>query len=283
MEKDLPIYNVELNDIDFEGMKAISIVKYPAIEENFMKFSKEFQLKDSDIVYKQTESDACEYCKKLYDGKTYTYGELKANGTNKGRKPYQWKAVLGITHPNCNCKLKHDTKMSKETNELLLSSDEKMIITGPVLIPEKLIYRSDDNGGYYIKFNKDTIEQLNINFLNNFKQKNITLEHQQDINNVTVIESWIIENSDNDKANELGMKLPKGTWMVSMKINNEKVWNEIKSNNLSGFSIEAFLSNSLIEQENEEVIEIIDELEKIDYSFLTDDEKLTILDLLTDL
>jgi hypothetical protein len=38
-------------------------------------------------------------------------------------------------------------------------------------------------------------------------------------------ESWIVKNQ-NDKANELGFDVPVGTWMLSMKVDNDTIWND---------------------------------------------------------
>lgn len=77
-------------------------------------------------------------------------------------------------------------------------------------------------------------------FLMNGNQSKATLEHAVDIQGLTVVESWIIE-GEQDKSKLYGMDLPIGTWMVSMKVNNDEIWNEyVKKNKVRGFSIEGF-------------------------------------------
>ena len=53
----------------------------------------------------------------------------------------------------------------------------------------------------------------------------------------TLIESWIVEDPANDKANALGFNPSKGDWYVSYKINNRETWDKIKAGELTGFSI----------------------------------------------
>jgi hypothetical protein len=277
---DLPIYELKLEDVDFDGMEAISIVEFPAIERDFMKFSSQFNF--ARVITKRIEPDACEHCVRLYGSrsnpKEFTYKELSANKTNKGLKPEQWKPVLGKTHPNCKCKNVFKNKLSSDEITLSKFDDEKRIITGPALVPEQLIYRNDKKRGeFLIKFSAYTIEKLNINFFKNFKQQNINIEHDIDVKDVTVMESWIVKNSDNDKSKELGFEnIENGTWMVSMKIDNDEVWEKIKNGDLKGFSIEAMLSNSIIknsfqdEDENEQMIieieSLINDTEIVNYS-----------------
>jgi hypothetical protein len=42
---------------------------------------------------------------------------------------------------------------------------------------------------------------------------------------VFFFERWI-RIKKNDKANELGFDVPVGTWMLSMKVDNDTIWND---------------------------------------------------------
>ena len=125
--------------------------------------------------------------------------------------------------------------------ELKYADEDKQIITGPVLIPEQLIYRVNQstNEPYYQYFTADTIRTIVEKYFMEHKQDNVNLEHEYPVKSVCVFESWLIEDSDNDKSKALGYNLPKGTWMVSMKVNNQEVWQDlVKKGTLNGFSIE---------------------------------------------
>ena len=129
---------------------------------------------------------------------------------------------------------------------LKASDDEKRILTGVALIPSKQIYRYDEEmGEYYIFFSKETIEKASQLFLKESNQKNATYEHAYDFDGGIVVESWIVTNPEMDKAKHYGFNVPKGTWMISMKIENEKVWNDVKMNKVKGFSIEGFFADKL--------------------------------------
>jgi len=123
---------------------------------------------------------------------------------------------------------------------------EKKILMGALLIPNKPIYRNGGEGEYYIFFSKDTIVKASQMFLQNGKQSNSTLEHNQALNGLTLVESWIIEDKVHDKSVKYGMDLPLGTWMGSVKVNNEDVWNEyVKTNKVKGFSIEGYFADKM--------------------------------------
>jgi hypothetical protein len=56
------------------------------------------------------------------------------------------------------------------------------------------------------------------------------------------MESWIVEDPIFDKSTALGLEYPKGTWVVKMKVLDEKVWDEIKQGKLNGFSVEGWFN-----------------------------------------
>ena len=123
---------------------------------------------------------------------------------------------------------------------------EKKILMGALLIPNKPIYRNGAEGEYYIFFSKDTIVKASQMFLQNGKQSNSTLEHNQALNGLTLVESWIVEDKVHDKSVKYGMDLPVGTWMGSVKVNNDDVWNEyVKTNKVKGFSIEGYFADKM--------------------------------------
>ena len=123
---------------------------------------------------------------------------------------------------------------------------EKKILMGALLIPNKPIYRNGGEGEYYIYFSKDTIVKASQMFLQNGKQSNSTLEHNQALNGLTLVESWIVESKEQDKTALYGLDVPVGTWMGSVKVNNEDVWNEyVKTNKVKGFSIEGYFADKM--------------------------------------
>ena len=130
---------------------------------------------------------------------------------------------------------------------------EKQMVVGPIMVPEKLIYRWDEfNGDYWVYFSKDTIERIAHKYLINNYQSSVNIEHSEDndVEDITLVESWIVEDSEKDKSYAMmGKKYPKGTWFGSMKINNKKVWDEyIKEGKVLGWSVEGFFADKMINQ-----------------------------------
>ena len=122
---------------------------------------------------------------------------------------------------------------------------DKRVLMGPALIPDRKIYRRNDEEEYYIFFSKDTVRKASELFLARGNQNNSTLEHQYNLNGLSVVESWIVDDPQKDKSNLYNLNVPEGTWMVSVKVNNEEVWQEfVKTGKVKGFSIEGYFSDN---------------------------------------
>jgi hypothetical protein len=117
---------------------------------------------------------------------------------------------------------------------------EKRIVLGAVLIPDLPILRKDESGKpYHIFFSKETIRKAAELFLKRGNQNSTTLEHAVKLEGVSVVESWLVDNPEMDKAKHHGIKAKEGQWMSAMKIDSDDVWEDyVKSGKVKGFSIE---------------------------------------------
>lgn len=163
--------------------------------------------------------------------------------------------------------------LSKEQEEVKLAVEgEKRLITGPVLIPNKKILRFDkgSNTEYNLVFGENEIRMFSQDFMKNDYQHNSTIGHDENaaIQKLTFVESWIVEDSNNDKANALGFKdLPVGTWMASAYVEDNDTWDLIKSKKVRGFSIDSILNMKKVEmsitKKNKEKMNLLKELSRI--------------------
>ena len=139
---------------------------------------------------------------------------------------------------------------------------ERRILMGALLIPNKPIYRRSGDDEYYIYFSKETVLKASQMYLMQGNQNNSTLEHQYKIDGLTLVESWLVEDKVHDKSVKYGMDLPLGTWVGSVKVNNDKIWNEfVKTGKVKGFSIEGYFADKM-ERPNDQTIK--DELAAIE-------------------
>ena len=120
-----------------------------------------------------------------------------------------------------------------------VEDEEKRIVVGPAMVPNKLILRKDEMGNlYHVYFSKKTIRELAEKFFKYQNQNNTDVNHDEEVTQGnTLIESWIVENPQMDKATHLGFNVPEGTWMTSYKVNDENTWKMIKEGRIKGFSV----------------------------------------------
>ena len=148
--------------------------------------------------------------------------------------------------------------LSKNKKEIKLKTinDEKRILMGAALIPEKLIYRKNEATGeeFNIVFSKDTVRKASELFFKQGFQSESTLEHEINLHDNKVVERWIVEDSNKDKTALYDVEGPVGTWVVSMKIENDQVYQMAKEGLIKGFSIEGYFSDKAINQSKQEKI-----------------------------
>ena len=154
--------------------------------------------------------------------------------------------------------------LSKHEVELKEIDTEKRILMGAALVPNKQIYRRNAmNDEYYIFFSEDTVRKASELFLMRSNQNNATYEHDKKLDGMSVVESWIIEDEKHDKSVKYGFSLPVGTWMISMKVNNDNVWKDVKEGKVKGFSIEGYFADKLEMSQMTEEDMLIEKIKQI--------------------
>lgn len=134
-------------------------------------------------------------------------------------------------------------RLSEEEVKLSTISEERREVMGMVLEPNKVIQRSKSNGDVYgIVFSDDTVRKLSRGFFTQKNNDKSTIEHKgQFIEGVTFVESWI-KDKEVDKSNGYGYSYPLGTWLATMKIDNDEIWNNyVETGKVTGFSIDSVL------------------------------------------
>ena len=119
--------------------------------------------------------------------------------------------------------------------------NEKYMILGPALIPDKNIYRNYDGDEFYVSFSAECIEKLSYKFMKTcYGDGCFTKDHESFAQGCSLAESWI-KTSENDKSVEYGFDCPIGTWFVAAKIDSIDLWESIKKGERKGFSIESWV------------------------------------------
>jgi len=159
--------------------------------------------------------------------------------------------------------------LKKQEYKFAEQDKEKRLLVGAALVPNRPIFRKNGDDQYWIFFSKETVRKASQMFFKNGNQSQATLEHEVKLDGMTVVESWIVE-SEKDKSRHYGLDVPVGTWMVSMKVESEAVWQDyIKDNRVRGFSIEAYFSDRMSSRPKDKDLkeeasqEFIDTIKKI--------------------
>lgn len=156
--------------------------------------------------------------------------------------------------------------LNKQKEYKLQATDkDKKLLSGALLIPNKMIYRKERDEEYHIYFSRETVRKASQMYLQKGNQNNATFEHEMPVQGLSLVESWIIDDKENDKSNMYGMDLPLGTWFGTIKVNNDKIWNEfVKTGVVKGFSIEGYFSNKAeLSQKEQKADEIVEKLKSL--------------------
>ena len=133
-------------------------------------------------------------------------------------------------------------------------AEEKGMVYTPVLIPNQIIPRVDEQGEEFeVYFDAKTIEELREAYIKAGNPiTNWNSQHTAEkLEGVTVLDNWIIDNPEMDRAIELGfVGLPKGTWMQGIKVDNPVVRERIKNKEYFGISIEGDFNHVLTNLSN---------------------------------
>lgn len=155
--------------------------------------------------------------------------------------------------------------LSSQEIELKVINEEKRIVVGFALVPEKRIYRRQNGKEFNIYFTKETVAQAAELYMKKLNLNNFTLEHESKTSGVSVIESWVVEDTKHDKANLYNLNPKGGEWVVMSKIYNDDVWNDVKEGKFKGYSIEAMFSGfeQLASKEESEAEETLRKLKEL--------------------
>lgn len=132
-------------------------------------------------------------------------------------------------------------------HEKFIANEEKRVVTGPLMIPEIPIYRRDEWGEFYVVFGRETIYQIAQKFMKELRNDKVNQMHQPDqkVQGVYMFESFIIDSKRGINTPKGFEHLPDGTWFGSYKIDNEEVWQQVKSGTFNGFSVEGFFDMNM--------------------------------------
>jgi len=157
--------------------------------------------------------------------------------------------VAGLLLDQSQKNIKNAEKQFSSQKYKFSFDEDKQIVVGPLMIPDKLIFRVDENDEpYHVYFSQDTIKAIAAKMMKNKLLDRVNMEHDEDSPvDGYMLESWIVEDQAKDKQQIYGMDYPEGTWMGMYKVEDKGIWQKVKEGVLKGFSIEGFFADRLVQ------------------------------------
>lgn len=228
MEKNIPLIKLTIDpDDDCTGVELVSLVDRPAMKRQWMAFRDQF------MPQPKSGEDQADYL-----------GRCIPALIREGRERDQ---AIAICYSNW------DRKTQGMAAMFAVESEEKRIVTGPMMVADLPIYRNDEMGEYYVTFDADTIRKIVYKFAKHGNGQQANVMHKQIVDGVYMFESWII---DETKGVPKGFEaLPIGSWFGSFRVENDEVWAKIKDGTFNGFSVEGIFKKDMDAAREKQMIE----------------------------
>lgn len=159
--------------------------------------------------------------------------------------------------------IKRDFLAFKDAVKFEIVSEAQRIVTGPLMIPDQLIYRSSEKfGEHYVKFSAETIQAISIKFAKKGYQKNVNIMHEEglQVDDITMFESFISNSARGIKPMAAFGDLPDGTWFGSFYVENPAVWDLVRLQKVRGFSVEGMFDYAKPDTKEEETLKALAKL-----------------------
>ena len=130
--------------------------------------------------------------------------------------------------------------------------EDKRIVIGCAMMPNRKIVRKDAEGNpYFVFFSEETVRKCQELFFKKGEIDKTNVDHSVNRkSDVSVVESWIVEDPEMDKSKFLGYSdIPKGSWFVSYKVDNDELWQKIKRGAVQGFSVEGLFKQTVVNED----------------------------------
>tara|TARA_R110002167_G_scaffold2151_7_gene10716 strand:+ start:832 stop:1494 length:663 start_codon:yes stop_codon:yes gene_type:complete len=202
---------------EFTGVDAVALVEEPAIQADFYAFN-------NDEVLDVISSNLIKHM--LFD---------------------QMKGEQNFSYDTDKAKNK-DVKIEPTKVNFALHEDQQMVV-GPLMVPDKLILRVDEEGQpYYVFFSQKTITKIAEKMMKFGNNNSLNVEHDPNKPVDGYMTSiWMVEDVLKDKQQIYGFNFPVGTLMGQYKIEDLSVWQKVKDGEIKGFSVEGFFNDRFVQ------------------------------------
>ena len=165
-------------------------------------------------------------------------------------------------------KMNQDDFQAVGFNQFNIQNPEQRIVTGALMIADLPIYRRDADEEYYVTFSAAEIKKIVQRFFKKGYQSRVNVEHSTPVDGVFMFESYIIDREKGIMPPNGFEEVSDGSWFGSFKVENEKIWEEVKAGTFKGFSVEGLFrykkTNKVITEEEQIMSQIFKILSQIE-------------------
>ena len=166
-------------------------------------------------------------------------------------------------------KMNQDDFQAVGFNQFNIQNPEQRIVTGALMIADLPIYRRDADEEYYVTFSAAEIKKIVQRFFKKGYQSRVNVEHSTPVDGVFMFESYIIDREKGIMPPNGFEEVSDGSWFGSFKVENEKIWEEVKAGTFKGFSVEGLFryekTNKVITEEEQIMSQIFKILSQIEH------------------
>lgn len=144
-----------------------------------------------------------------------------------------------------------------------IQDEDKRIISGPLMVANQKIYRTDPElGEYEVFFSPETIKKIAIKLAKKGFHNNVNLMHNSDMKvpGVTLFEVFQSDKERGIRPMKGFEDLPDGSLFGSMYVENPVAWQWVKDGLVKGFSVEGNFSmrqKDKFEEQFEKIVDIL--------------------------
>lgn len=267
---ELPVYKLVINPEDETGVDFVSLVTSPAIERDFVYFNEHKFFDDYPKAASQNAQRGINLNEKIGNDCATLVGKNRARqlvarenlSLETIKRTYSYLSrAKEYYNPNdtqaCGTisyllwggeemlryteRKLEEVEMKKARKKFEIQNEEKRIIFGMAMEADKNIYRYDDvRGEYYVYFDADTIFEIAKKWARGDRYDSVNTHHDAVTNGLSLFESYIVDRKRGKLPPQGYEDVADGSWFLSYIVNDDSIWEKVKSGEFKGFSVEGY-------------------------------------------
>lgn len=167
--------------------------------------------------------------------------------------------ILCMSIVDCPANEREALLFKKESVAFKVEDEEKRLMFGLVMPADTPIYRRKGDFEYYITYEASTLAEMAEKFLSSGNYQNVDVQHNGKLVNGVNLVEWFIKDSSKGIVPKGFEDIPDGSIFATYKVENDEIWEALKSGELEGFSLAGLFE---LEPTDEQIIQYNKETKK---------------------